>query len=63
MSFDLYDIITFAAIVLLIFCVGFFTSSETAYISLSRIKLRRMQEEEKRKPELLQSFMTICRAF
>ena len=53
MSFDLYDIITFAAIVLLIFCVGFFTSSETAYISLSRIKLRRMQEEGKKKARVV----------
>ena len=49
MTFDLYDIITFAVIVLLIFCVGFFTSSETAYISLSKIKLRRMQEEGRKK--------------
>ncbi len=50
---DLYDIITFAAIVLLIFFVGFFTSSETAYISLSKIKLRRMQEEGKKKARVV----------
>ena len=50
---DLYDIITFAAIVLLIFFVGFFTSSETAYISLSKIKLRRIQEEGKKKARVV----------
>ena len=50
---DLYDIITFTAIVLLIFFVGFFTSSETAYISLSKIKLRRMQEEGKKKARVV----------
>ena len=54
MTFDLYDIITFAVIVLLIFCVGFFTSSETAYISLSKIKLRRMQEEGKKKARVVE---------
>ena len=53
MKFDIYDIITFAAIVLLIFFVGFFTSSETAYISLSKIKLRRMQEEGKKKAKIV----------
>ena len=53
MTLDLYDIITFAVIVLLIFCVGFFTSSETAYISLSKIKLRRMQEGGKKKARVV----------
>lgn len=53
MKFDIYDIITFAAIVLLIFFVGFFTSSETAYVSLSKIKLRRMQEEGKKKAKIV----------
>ena len=53
-DFDLYDIITFAVIVVLIFFVGFFTSSETAYISLSKIKLRRMQEEGKKKAKLVE---------
>ena len=55
---DLYDIITFAAIVLLIFFVGFFTSSETAYISLSKIKLRRMQEEGKKKARVVAKLHT-----
>ena len=53
MKLDIYDIITFAALVLLIFCVGFFTSSETAYISLSKIKLRRMKEEGKKQARLV----------
>lgn len=53
MSFDIFDIITFAVIIVLIFFVGFFTSSETAYISLSRIKLRRMQEEGKKKARVV----------
>ena len=48
MSISFSDIILFAVILILIFCVGFFTSSETAYISLSKIKLRRLQEEGKR---------------
>ena len=53
MTLDFFDIITFAVIVLLIFCVGFFTSSETAYISLSKIKLRRIQEEGKKKARVV----------
>ena len=53
MSLDIYDIITFAVIVILIIFVGFFTSSETAYISLSKIKLRRMQEEGKKSASLV----------
>lgn len=35
-------------IFLLIICVGFFTSSETAYLSLPKLKLRAMLEEKKR---------------
>ncbi len=35
-------------LILLLVCIGFFTSSETAYLSLSKIKLRRMQEEGKK---------------
>ena len=53
MKLDLYDIITFTVLFLLILCVGFFTSSETAYISLSKIKLRRMQEEGKKKARIV----------
>ncbi len=48
MSISFSDIILFVVILLLIYCVGFFTSSETAYISLTKIKLRRLQEEGKR---------------
>jgi len=32
---------------LLILCVGFFTSSETAYLSLSKLKVRRMVDEKR----------------
>ena len=42
------DIIMVAVILILILFTGFFTSSETAYISLTKVKLRRMQEEGKR---------------
>lgn len=38
-------IITGVELVFLILCVGFFTSSETAYLSLPRIKLRNMVEK------------------
>ena len=52
-SFDLYDIITFAALIILIFFVGFFTSSETAFISLSKIKMRRLKEEGKKNARIV----------
>ncbi len=38
-------IITAAELFLLILCVGFFTSSETAYLALPRLKLRSMVEK------------------
>lgn len=38
-------ILTLLLIFILILCVGFFTSSETAFLSLPKLKLRRMQEE------------------
>ena len=38
-------------IVFLILCVGFFTSSETAYLSLSKLKLRSMLEEKRKRSE------------
>ena len=38
-------IITIAELLVLILCVGFFTSSETAYLSLPRLKLRSMVEQ------------------
>ncbi|BDC92908.1 hemolysin family protein [Treponema bryantii] len=41
-------IITGAELLLLILCVGFFTSSETAYLSLPRLKLRSMVEQGRR---------------
>lgn len=41
-------IITAAELFVLILCVGFFTSSETAYLSLPRIKLRSMVEQGRR---------------
>ena len=53
MIFTLSDIICLASIVILILFVGFFTSSETAYISLSKIKLRRIQEEGKKKAKVV----------
>ncbi len=48
MSFTVSDLIQLAVIFVLIWFVGFFTSSETAYISLSRVKLRRLQETGKK---------------
>ena len=38
-------IITAAELFVLILCVGFFTSSETAYLALPRLKLRSMVEK------------------
>ncbi|MBP5602560.1 MAG: HlyC/CorC family transporter [Treponema sp.] len=53
MSFTFSDLIYLIVIFILILFVGFFTSSETAYISLSKIKLRRMQEEGKKKAKVV----------
>lgn len=41
----IHYIITAAELLVLILCVGFFTSSETAYLSLPRLKLRNMVEK------------------
>ena len=41
-------IITAVILIILIKCVGFFTSSETAYLSLPRVKLRNMLEKKRR---------------
>ena len=41
-------IITGVELLILILCVGFFTSSETAYLSLPRLKLRSMVEQGRR---------------
>lgn len=40
-------IIKFLTLILLILCVGFFTSSETAFLSLPKLKLRAMVEENR----------------
>lgn len=41
-------ILKFFTLILLILCVGFFTSSETAFLSLPKLKLRAMLEENRR---------------
>ena len=41
-------LITAAELLILILCVGFFTSSETAYLALPRLKLRSMVEQGRR---------------
>ena len=46
-------ILRIAGLVLLILCVGFFTSSETAFISLPKIKLRTMVREKKKNARLV----------
>ena len=48
MNISISDIILLAVIIVLILFVGFFTSSETAYISLNKVKLRHIQDERKR---------------
>ena len=53
MIFTLRDIISISVIVVLIFFVGFFTSSETAYISLTKIKLRTLLEERKKNAKVV----------
>lgn len=44
----LYTVCTFIILFILILFVGFFTSSETAFLSLSKVKVRRLSEENKR---------------
>ena len=44
----MHYIVTGAELFVLILCVGFFTSSETAYLSLPRLKLRSMVEQGRR---------------
>ncbi|MDE5898081.1 MAG: hemolysin family protein [Treponemataceae bacterium] len=43
---------TVAALVLIIFAVAFFAGSETAYLSISRIKMRRLVQERRRNASL-----------
>ncbi len=40
--------------ILLILCVGFFTSSETAYLSLNQLKVRRMIDEKRKNARLVE---------
>lgn len=40
-------------LVILILCVGFFTSSETAYLSLPKLKLRNMVDEKRRHSKIV----------
>ena len=47
------NLITVAVLVILILCVGFFTSSETAYLSLPRLKLRNMIERGEKHSKLV----------
>lgn len=47
------NIITVIELVILLLCVGFFTSSETAYLSLPKLKLRSMVEEKKKNANIV----------
>ena len=44
----MHNILTLITLLLLVAAVGFFTSSETAYLSLPKLKLRSMVEEGRR---------------
>lgn len=48
------NLITVIELIFLIICVGFFTSSETAYLSLPKLKLRSMVEEGKKHANIVQ---------
>jgi len=48
------NIITILELIVLIICVGFFTSSETAYLSLPKLKLRNMVEEGRKNANIVQ---------
>lgn len=45
---------TILELVFLLVCVGFFTSSETAFLSLPKVKLRSMVEEHRKNAKLVQ---------
>ena len=49
-------LLTAAELFFLILCVGFFTSSETAYLSLPRLKLRSMVEQGRRNAKKVAAF-------
>ena len=53
MSMTVSDFILLGVLVILILFVGFFTSSETSYISLTKIKLRHMQDSGVKKARLV----------
>ena len=44
---------TIILLALLIVCIGFFTSSETAFLSLSKLKIRTMVQNRKRNAKLI----------
>ncbi|MCQ2588082.1 MAG: hemolysin family protein [Treponema sp.] len=48
-----YYIVISVVLVILILCVGFFTSSETAYLSLTKLKVRRLVEENKKNSKIV----------
>lgn len=47
------EIVSLVFIIILIACVGFFTSSETAFLSLPKLKLRSMIDEGKKHAKLI----------
>jgi len=49
----LSNILFFIVTIILILCVGFFSSSETAYLSLSKLKVRHMEEKGVRHSKLV----------
>lgn len=49
----IYNIVVLAVLIILIMCVGFFTSSETAYLSLPRVKIRNMIEHKRKNAKLV----------
>lgn len=48
------NLLTVLELIILIICVGFFTSSETAYLSLPKLKLRSMVEEGRKHANVVQ---------
>lgn len=46
--------VTIVELIILLLCVGFFTSSETAFLSLPKLKIRSMVEEGKKNAKLVQ---------
>ena len=54
----MHYVLSLAELFFLILCVGFFTSSETAYLSLSRLKLRSMVEQGRRNAKKVAALKT-----